>query len=159
MLFTCTLWLNLAWSVWMAAAFSVLYLLGPMPTGAVVLALAVLFVGLSVAALFRSRWSIALVVAVALLTAIRWAPLVAVNAWMFATDDPLYVNAPATIYIVATHAVLFAIPSLVLLVLYAAQWRTVSGLVRGRRAAASQGTPCRRSVETSRSYCSRSPMP
>lgn len=136
MLFTCTLWLNLAWSVWMTAAFSYLYAVAPTTARAAVVAMLVLFVCASIAALRRRRWAVALVVAVAVLLAVRWLPMVAVNAWMFATGHPRYLDSPGTLLIVAINAALFAIPGLVLVMLYAARWRTVSGIVRGSRATA-----------------------
>ncbi len=64
----------------------------------------------------RIAWVIALVVPVVICA--RWLPMVAINLFAFVRDDPLYLDSPGTIFIVAIYALLLVIPSLVLLVLF-----------------------------------------
>ena len=63
-------------------------------------------------------WVVALVVPVVICA--RWLPMVALNLVAFARDDPLYLDSPGTIFIVAIDALVLIVPSLILIALF---WR------------------------------------
>lgn len=58
----------------------------------------------------RIAWVVALVIPI--LPLVRWTPMVVVNFWMFFTGHELYHDSPATIFIVATNALMFVLPGL-----------------------------------------------
>lgn len=125
-----TLQLNVAWAGLMWLAFA--YLLISSPTGprAVVVAALSVFVAVAFLALRGKRWALLFSLCVAILLLVRWLPMVVVNFWMFFTDHPLYLDSPATIFVVAVNAMLFAVPALVLVGLFSAQWRQVREALR-----------------------------
>ena len=71
----------------------------------------------------RVAWLIA--VLVPLIFCARSLTMVARDVVAFAKDDPLYLDSPATIYIVVVYALLFVLPSLILIALF---WRQRSAL-------------------------------
>ena len=89
------------------------------------LVLAVIYLVACILALGSTRlaWVAALVVPV--IVCARYLLMVVVNVVAYAKDDPLYLDSPATIYIVMFSALFFVLPSLVLMVLF---WRERSAL-------------------------------
>ena len=79
----------------------------------------------AIQALRHKRWAIIISIIVAFLLMIRWLPMVIMNGWMFITGDELYLDSPATIFIVLIYTVLFAIPSTVLSVIYTFKYKTI----------------------------------
>ena len=71
----------------------------------------------------RVAWLIAVLVPV--IFCARSLAMVTRDVVAFAKDDPLYLDSPATIYIVVVYALLFVFPSLILIVLF---WRQRSAL-------------------------------
>ena len=71
----------------------------------------------------RVAWLIA--VLVPLIFCARSLTMVARDVVAFAKDDPVYLDSPATIYIVVVYALLFVFPSLILIALF---WRQRSAL-------------------------------
>jgi len=71
----------------------------------------------------RVAWVVALVTPVVICA--RWLPMVLVNVVAFVRDDPLYLDSPATIFIVAIDALILLVPSLVLIALF---WRERTAL-------------------------------
>lgn len=102
----------------MAGAFLYLVLGRYSEPRAVLLVICLVYIAISLFALAGKRWAIVMCIMVALLLTIRWVPMVAINAWMFATGHELYRDSPATILVVLSYAIVFAIPSLILCVLY-----------------------------------------
>jgi hypothetical protein len=121
--------LNLAWACLMALAFTCLTAFAPSIVRAAFTLASFAFVGISVLAMRHSRWAVVLVLLVAALLLIRHLPPVILNGWMYFTDHPLYLDSPATILIVAIHAVIFALPALGLVALYAYRWRDLRALL------------------------------
>lgn len=97
---------------------------------AILLALSVTYAAVSFFALTGKRWAIVVSVVIAILLMIRWLPMVAINVWMFISGHELYRDSPATIFVVLSYAVVFAIPSTVLCGLYFAQRRQIWGILR-----------------------------
>ena len=123
--------LNIAWSVLLLLAFASLFVLGPTVPRALAVVAAVAYLAASRSALRGNRLAVAVTIVASVWFAVRWAPMVGLNAWMFATDHPLYLDSPGTILIVAIHAVLFALPGASLVLLYLFQWRNVRRLLAG----------------------------
>ncbi len=123
---------NLAWACLLVAAFLVLFLGGPSYGRAVPLAAAGLFAGISYVALNAPRrWALVLVIATALLLTAGKLPAMMGNFWMFATDHPLYLASPATIFMVIIDAMLFVLPAFILLMCHVVRWRDVAAALRG----------------------------
>jgi hypothetical protein len=125
-----TLRINLAWACVMALASLALIVPGASVSQWLAFVLLLVYVGVSFAALRRRSWALLISIGVAVVLLIRWLPMVLINFGMYFQDDRLYVDSPATIFIVAIYALLFALPALILCVLYAVQWRKVTSLVR-----------------------------
>jgi hypothetical protein len=87
------------------------------------LSLAILYLGVAILALRGWRLAFALSVAVALLETVWGLPTFVLNVAMFITGHELYRHSPATIIIVLIDGILFAIPALVLCIVYAFHWR------------------------------------
>jgi len=120
-----TLQLNVAWASLMWLAFFILFVSAPsVPRAAILVALSA-FIAVAFLAVRGSRWALVLSICVAVLLLVRWLPMVVVNFWMFFTNHPLYLDSPATIFIVGINAMLFAIPAAILLTLASLQWRQV----------------------------------
>lgn len=124
-----TLRLNFAWSLLLTAAFGLLFTLAPTLPRAIVLLAAVGYLVASRIALRRNRFAVAVAIVTAAWFAIRWVPMVGMNAWMFATDHMLYRDSPATILVVAIYAGLFALPGFSLTLLYLLQLRKVRAVL------------------------------
>ena len=116
----------------MVGAFTYLYLvLGRYSDSlAILLTLGVAYVGISFFALAGKRWAIVTSTIVAILLMIRWLPMVAINTWMFISGHELYRDSPATILVVLSYAVVFAIPSTILCCLYLAQRKQIWKILR-----------------------------
>jgi len=110
---------NVIWSVTMLSAFAWLYVASPSDARQTLLLLSTANIGIAFLARQGQRWAIALSIAVATLLFLRWAPVVAINWWMFFTGHQLYRDSPGTILIVGIMTLLFALPATVLLVGYA----------------------------------------
>jgi hypothetical protein len=130
-----TLRLNLGWSCLLLAAFLTLAVLGPTIPRVVLLIAPLAFGGITWLALRGRVWALLLVIGAAVIVLARWLPMVIVNVDMFLRDDPLYLDSPATILIVAIYAVLLVGPALILVMLYLVQWRKVLAAIRREAAA------------------------
>jgi hypothetical protein len=102
----------------MLAAFGYLAVGGYTNVRGALLALAAAYVIASVFALRGSRWAVAISVAASALLTLRWLPVVVMNTWMFISGHELYQDSPGTIFIVASYAIVFAIPSTMILALF-----------------------------------------
>jgi hypothetical protein len=120
----------------MLAAFSLLAVLGPSWARAIVFAITLAYVGISVAALRRKAWAVFIAIGVAAILLARWLPMVVVNLRMYFEDHPVYIDSPGTILVVAIYSLLFALPALILLLLYLVQWRQVVALLHLTRSGA-----------------------
>ena len=109
----------------MLAGFSYLLLGGYSHSRAGIALLSVAYFVVAMQTLRHKRWAIVISILVAFLLMIRWLPMVIINSLMFITGDELYLNSPATIFIVFIDAILFAIPSTVLSVIYAVKYKTL----------------------------------
>lgn len=119
----------------MLSAFVYLAVSGYNSTRGALLVAATAYVASSIAALRGYRWAVVLAVVVSTLLLIRWLPMVVVNFWMFISGHELYQDSPATIFIVAAYAVVFAIPSVAVCTLLALSrkelWFMLSRSTRG----------------------------
>ena len=120
-----TLQLNVAWASLMWLAFLILFVGSPNVLRASLLVALSAFIAVAFLAVRGNRWALALSICVAVLLLVRWLPMVVVNFWMFFTNHPLYLDSPATIFIVGINAILFAIPATILVALLSFQWRQV----------------------------------
>lgn len=97
---------------------------------AVIFALCIFFVVVSLLALLKNRWAIAISVLVAIILMLRWLPMVIINTWMFISGHELYQDSPATILVVLSYAIVFAIPSTILNILYFVNRKPIWQFVR-----------------------------
>lgn len=97
---------------------------------AILLTLGVAYTVVSLFALVGKGWAIGISVIIAILLMIRWLPMVAINTWMFMSGHDLYRDSPATILVVFSYAVVFAIPSTILCGLYLVQRKQIWGILR-----------------------------
>jgi hypothetical protein len=97
---------------------------------AILLTLGVAYAVISFFALVGKRWAIGISVIIAILLMIRWLPMVAINTWMFMSGHELYQDSPATILVVLSYGVVFAIPSTILCGLYLVQRKQIWGILR-----------------------------
>jgi hypothetical protein len=61
---------------------------------------------------------------------VLWLPMVAMNAFMFISGHELYKDSPATILIVLSYAIVFAMPATTLCVLYLVHRKNIWRLIR-----------------------------
>ena len=127
-----TLILNVVWAGLMWLAFAHRLISSPTAPRAIVLAVLSALVAVAFLALRGRKWALVLTIFVAIVLLVRWFPMVIVNFWMFFTGHPLYLDSPATIFVVAINSILFAIPAVVLVALFSAQWRQVGEALRAR---------------------------
>lgn len=127
---TITLYLNLAWSFLMLIAFGLLALFGPNMSRSVIFLASGLYAANSFFALHRRRAALIINVVVAALLLIRWLPMVSLNFYMFASGHELYLDSPATIFVVAIYAILFAFPACLLCSLYFIQRKVLLEAIR-----------------------------
>jgi hypothetical protein len=73
------------------------------------------------AAVEDRRWALAVSFLVATGLLAFWLPWVVLNLHAFITDDPLYLNSPGTILVVAVNALIFCVPALLVVLAYT--WR------------------------------------
>lgn len=76
------------------------------------------YCGISQIARTSKPWAIGICILIAFLSMIRWLPMVILNLGMFIGRHPLYLDSPATIFIVAIYACLFAFPPTALSIMY-----------------------------------------
>jgi len=124
-----TLQLNLAWVFLMWCVF--LYLFIGLPSGprAVYLVSLSAFVVTAIYALLGKPWALLTSMGAAFFLLMYWLPTTLVNFWFFLVGDPLYLDSPGTMLVVAVNAILFVIPATTLLVLFALQRRQVKALL------------------------------
>ena len=118
------IWAGLLLPLLFADALSVeLIAVGPL------LALALVYVVACILALGSSRiaWFVVVVVPIVILA--RGLLTVGINVAAFARHDPLYLNSPATIYVVIVDALLFVFPSAVLIAMFWRERRSVRALL------------------------------
>jgi hypothetical protein len=118
--------LNLCWAICMLLAFIALVIGGSNLPRVVLLVLATAYVWLALQARLRKPWAVGVSICIAVALMFRWLPMVVVNFLMFYAEDPLYLDSPATILVVITYAVLFALPATVLVLAYGLQWRSLA---------------------------------
>ena len=131
-----TLWFNFAWAVLMLSA-SVLLLVIRLRAGTV----DVISIGLSslagaysiVAALAicGRSWALLISLFVAAGLTAFWFPQIAYNLCAFVTDDPMYLDSPATIIVAGITGLFFCAPAILLVAMYAIQFKTVLSMFRG----------------------------
>ncbi len=97
---------------------------------ALLLALACIYLIVSLLAMFHMRWAVGTCVLVAFVLMIRWLPMVSVNIWMFFSGHELYQDSPATILIVLIYAIVFAVPATLLCILYLANRKKLWQIIR-----------------------------
>jgi hypothetical protein len=114
----------------MAVAFTLLFATANTTTRAALVVASLAYVAISIMALRRNRWAVVVVVLVAALLLIRFLPPVLLNGWMFLRQDPLYLDSPGTILVVALSAMVIAFPALILVGSYAYRWRALRALIR-----------------------------
>jgi len=114
----------------MVAAFSYLIVGRYSNSRAIFLGIELCYVVISVFALLGKKWATGVSVVVALLLMLRWLPMASINTWMFVTGHELYRDSPATILVVISYGVVFAIPATVLSILYALHWKNIWKTVR-----------------------------
>ncbi len=124
---------NVVWSVLMVLAIGSLAITSFPSAWAAVFGVALGFAAASFAALRHQAWALGVVIGGALAMALRWTPMVLLNAWAFAQGDPRYGDSPGTILVVVIYAVLFAIPGCLLVFGYAMHGRAILGLIRSRK--------------------------
>ena len=115
--------LILAWAVLLWIFFAWLFLGAPDPSRGLWWAAASGFVVIGLMAHRRRRWALVASGVVSVAALGYWSPFVAVNAYLYATGDPVYLDSPGTILVVALDAVLFVIPSAVVLSLWFLRWK------------------------------------
>ena len=120
-----TLLVNVGWALLLTIVFALLFVRNPSFLHAIVLGLGALFVLVALLAVRGRPWAVVISMLVAVALLVGWLPMVVLNFWMFLTNHPLYLDSPGTILIVAVYAALFVLPSLILVALYAVQWRSV----------------------------------
>lgn len=113
-----TFQINLGWSFLMLVWFAYLALGRYSHSRGVMLALATVYAIVAIFTLRQQRRAVAVSVVVASILMVRWLPMVGVNFWMFITRNELYQDSPATIFIVAVYALVFAVPATLLCTLY-----------------------------------------
>lgn len=123
---------NTAWSVLLVLAFGTLAGLAPAAGRILLLTLAVGYGGVALLALKKHRWAVGVSILVAIGACLRWAPVVLLNTWLFASGDARYRDSPATIIVVGVYALLFAIPATLLVIGYALRRNDIVVLIRGR---------------------------
>lgn len=97
---------------------------------AMLFALGVIFIVMSVFALYEKRWAIAACVLIAVILMLRWLPVAVINTWMFISGHELYQDSPATILVVLSYAIVFAIPATILSTLYMFNRKSIWPLIR-----------------------------
>jgi hypothetical protein len=125
-----TMIINFLWSLIMVSAFAYLVHGRYSDPRAILLTLGVAYAVISFFALVGRRWAIGIPVIIAILLMIRWLPMVGINTWMFMSGHELYQDSPATILVVLSYAVVFAIPSTILCSLYLVQRKQIWGILR-----------------------------
>jgi len=115
--------INIIWSLVMVIAFASLLFGEYSHAKAMIFSLGLVYFALAILAFRGNRWAIILSVLTAFLLMLRWLPMVLVNAWMFITGHPLYLDSPGTILIVILYAAVFAMPATLLSVLYGIQYK------------------------------------
>ena len=107
-----TLIINFIWSLVMVT-WNIYRLLGAYSNSrAVYCSFFILYVIIALFALIKHRWAIVISIIVSILLLIRWVPMVGINYWLYITKAPLYLDSPATIFIVHIIAVVYAFPAL-----------------------------------------------
>jgi hypothetical protein len=103
----------------------------------VLFALQIALVAAAVSAARGDKWGWLGCVVLDCLFLILWLDIVVTNLWMFSVGHELYLDSPATIFIVLTSAFFFVLPPIILLRLYLHFW------IKMRRAdGALQDMPC-----------------
>lgn len=125
-----TLQINVAWAFLMWLAFCILFVGAPSVPRAIMVLVLSIFIAITFFAVCGSRWALILSIGVAATLFVRWLPVVIVNFWMFFTNHPIYLDSPLTILIAGIYAILFAIPSTLLVILFTLQWRQVKDALR-----------------------------
>lgn len=125
-----TLQINVAWAFLMWLAFCILFVGAPSVPRAVIVLVLSIFIAVAFFAVYGNRWALILSIGVAVTLFILWSPIIIVNFWMFFTNHPLYLDSPLTIVIAGIYAILFAIPSTLLVMLFSLQWRQVKNALR-----------------------------
>ena len=117
--------IQLIWAAALVAILAALSLNAPTVKGLPFLLLAAVYLLACIRAWGSSRvaWVVALVAPVIICA--RWLPMVILNVVAFVRDDPLYLDSPATIFVVAIDALVLVVPSLVLIALF---WRRRTAL-------------------------------
>lgn len=102
--------LQIIWAAFLVSIFGILTLASPSLVGVTFGVISIVYFVATLACLANSirGWIVAL--AFPILPLLRWTPMVVVNTWMFFTGHELYRDSPATIFVVATYAVIFVIP-------------------------------------------------
>jgi len=106
---------NVAWACLLALAFGAVFVDGPGIRRAAAFAAAIAFVAVSVDALRGYRWAVVTALSIAGVLLAVTLPYVLFNVWKFATDDPMYLDSPGTILVVAIEGLLLTLPPLVIL--------------------------------------------
>jgi len=122
--------INIIWSLVMVIAFASLLFGEYSHAKAILFGLGLVYFALAILAFRGNRWAIILSVLTAFLLMLRWLPMVLVNAWMFKTGHPLYLDSPGTILIVISYTVVFAVPATLLSILYSFQYKKLLKLFR-----------------------------
>ncbi len=114
----------------MASAFTYLVVGLYSKPRAILLIIGLCYIVVSIFALIGKRWAIGFSVLTAILLMLRWLPMVTINTWMFLSGHELYRDSPATILVVLSYALVFALPATVLCVLYIFQRKNVLRVIR-----------------------------
>lgn len=125
--------INIVWSLLMTVAFSYLLIGSYSHIRAAIVFLCIGYVIIAFQAFFKKRWALLISLLVVVLVLLRWLPMVILNFWMFYSEDALYVDSPATIFIVLIYTVLWVLPATILCLLYLYNWRTVWQLIGGHQ--------------------------
>ena len=112
---TILLFFNLVWSVFILLAITWLALGAYNTASAIIHLLSVLFVVTNILALKGKRWATIISAIFVVLLFIRWVPMVVINFYMYFTGHELYLDSPATIFIVIIYFIVFALPSSIML--------------------------------------------
>ena len=89
----------------------------------IVLSLSLAYIYVAFAGVDRKRWAVFFILLVSLLIFIRWVPMVTLNFYMFLDGHELYLDSPGTILVVIPLAVIFAFPSLIMIIAIALNFR------------------------------------
>lgn len=103
--------INIAWATVLVALFSLMLAGSFSNSRLLLLAFWAFYLVLATIALRKNKWAVLACALISFAVAIRWVPMVVVNLYAFGQSDPLYVDSPATIFIVYLYALVFAIPA------------------------------------------------